>query len=133
MTKSQQMSRVRSRDTIPEMVVRRLLSGLGVRYRLHRNDIPGRPDIFIGRLNIAIFINGCFWHGHGCRRSARPKSSIRFWNTKLDRNIERDRRVRRELRAMGIASTTLWTCRQKRFLDRCRALAVKYHATVKAR
>lgn len=128
MTKSQQMARVRSKDTYPEKIVRGLLSRMGVRYRLHRRDIPGRPDLFIGRLKLAVFVNGCFWHGHQCRRSIRPKSNRDFWNEKLDRNIERDERVRSELSAKGLSSTIFWTCERDHFAARCRRLAKKYHS-----
>lgn len=127
------MARVKSRDTHPEKVVRGILSALGVRYRLHRSDMPGRPDLFIGRLNLAVFVNGCFWHGHGCERSIRPKSRRRFWNEKLDRNIERDERVKHEMRAMGVAVAIFWTCQERGFAARCRHLARKYHALAAVR
>lgn len=127
------MARVRSQDTRPEKLVRGILSALGVRYRLHRSDMPGRPDLFIGRLNLAVFVNGCFWHGHGCERSIRPKSNCRFWNEKLDGNIERDERVKRELRSLGVASAILWTCEERGFAARCRYWARKYHSMAAAR
>jgi DNA mismatch endonuclease (patch repair protein) len=90
--------------------VRRALSQFGIRYRLHRKDLPGKPDVYIGRLRLAIFVNGCFWHGHDCRRGRRPSSNSGFWNAKIDGNIARDVRVARELAELGIESLTLWQC-----------------------
>lgn len=105
------MARVRSRDTSPELIVRRLLTRLGYRYRLHRRDIPGKPDIaFIGRRK-AIFVNGCFWHGHDCKRGARaPKANADYWARKIARNRARDARVIAELEALGWSSLVLWEC-----------------------
>jgi DNA mismatch endonuclease (patch repair protein) len=110
MNKSEQMARVRSRDTEPELRLRRELSHRGVRYRLHRKDLPGKPDVYIGRLRLAIFVNGCFWHGHDCSRGKRPATNTAFWNAKIDRNRDRDLRVGRELAERGIESLTLWQC-----------------------
>ena len=110
MTKSEQMARVRSRDTAPEMRLRKELSKRGVRYRLHRDDLPGSPDVYIGRLRLAVFVNGCFWHGHECSRGRRPKSNEGFWNAKIDRNRERDSEAIRALEGLGIEILTLWTC-----------------------
>jgi DNA mismatch endonuclease (patch repair protein) len=126
LTKSEQMSRVRNRDTGPELYLRRLLSALGVRYRLHRGDLPGHPDIFVGRLNLAIFVNGCFWHGHLCARAARPKTNSDFWNKKLDANVSRDRHVREKLQELNISCMTLWTCELDVFAERCKVIARDY-------
>lgn len=109
-SKSEQMSRVRSRDTGPERLMRQELSQRGVHYRLHRRDLPGRPDIYIGRLHLAIFINGCFWHGHTCRRGKRPASNVQFWDAKIARNMERDAAALRALAERGITTLVVWTC-----------------------
>jgi len=105
------MARVRSRDTTPELLVRSILAGLGYRYRLHRKDLPGNPDIaFIGRRK-AIFVSGCFWHGHDCKRGARvPKTNTDYWTAKIARNRARDRATLAALDAMGWSALTLFEC-----------------------
>lgn len=110
MNKSEQMARVRSRGTAPEIAVRKALSRVGVRYRLHRKDLPGTPDVYVGRLRLAIFVNGCFWHGHDCPRGKRPATNADFWYAKIERNRERDATVTRELAERGIESLTVWQC-----------------------
>ena len=127
LTKSEQMARVRARDTLPELLVRRLLSDEGVRYRLHRKDIPGCPDLYIPRLHLAVFVNGCFWHGHHCSRGVRPKTNPEFWNRKLERNVKRDAEVRTELSEIGVDAVTLWTCETERFSHRCHRIASRYY------
>ena len=84
------MQAVRTRDTGPEMIVRRLLHSLSYRYRLHRNDLPGKPDVAFLSRRKAIFVHGCFWHGHGCPQGRPPKSRLDYWKPKLDGNRERD-------------------------------------------
>ncbi|WP_370677397.1 very short patch repair endonuclease [Pleomorphomonas sp. PLEO] len=111
--RSRQMSLVRSKDTKPELVVRRLLHGLGFRFRLHRRDLPGCPDIVLPRYKTAIFVHGCFWHQHGdptCWRSRIPKTRQDFWIPKLERNVARDREVMDELRALGWTVVVMWEC-----------------------
>lgn len=105
------MARVKSRDTAPERAVRRILTGLGYRYRLHRADLPGTPDIaFIGRRK-AIFVHGCFWHGHDCPRGGRaPKANAEYWRNKIARNRDRDAAVRRRLAETGWDSRIVWEC-----------------------
>ncbi|MCE1237979.1 MAG: very short patch repair endonuclease [Hyphomicrobiales bacterium] len=105
------MRAVKGRDTKPEIVVRKLLHALGYRFRLHRGDVPGTPDIvFLGRRK-AVFVNGCFWHGHECRRGARkPKANAAYWEAKIERNKVRDQRVRADLEALGWRSETIWEC-----------------------
>jgi DNA mismatch endonuclease (patch repair protein) len=109
--RSTRMSRVKSRDTKPEWKLRRLVWGLGYRYRKNRRDIPGQPDLaFIGRKR-AIFLHGCFWHRHDCplgRRS--PKSRNEFWDRKFTRNVERDGQVRSVLRDAGWHVLVIWEC-----------------------
>lgn len=108
------MSRVRGRDTKPEMRVRRLLHRAGYRFRLHRGDLPGSPDLFLPRYRLAVFVHGCFWHGHeDCKRSKLPKTRIAFWETKISANRTRDARVLKELAGLGIQSVTLWECQLK--------------------
>lgn len=126
LSKSEQMSRVRSRDTQPELRVRRLLSRLGVRYRLHRRDLPGRPDLYVGRLRLAIFVNGCFWHGHDCPRGRQPKTNVRFWREKIARNVARDDRVAQRLEDMGVSILVLWTCEVNYLTRTCRSIARRY-------
>lgn len=109
------MSRIRGRDTAPELALRHALRALGhVGYRLHYAKAPGRPDIaFVGR-RVAVFVHGCFWHGCPHCRPRRPKSNTSFWNAKLDRNKARDKRKARELRGEGWSVVTVWECRLRR-------------------
>lgn len=120
------MARVRSRDTEPEMLVRRLFSKLGVRYRLHRRDLPGTPDLYIGRLCLAVFVNGCYWHGHNCARGRRPKTNTAFWSTKIDANIARDLKAINALNDIGVGVLVLWTCHVDNFPAACRRIARRY-------
>jgi DNA mismatch endonuclease (patch repair protein) len=105
------MARVKSRNSKPELLVRRMLTDMGYRYRLHRADLPGKPDIaFIGRRKL-IFVHGCFWHGHDCRRGARePKANAAYWRRKIAANHMRDERHREALAAAGWAVLTIWEC-----------------------
>lgn len=104
------MQAVGTRDTGPEWVVRRVLYAAGYRYRLHRKGLPGRPDIvFVGRRK-AIFVHGCFWHGHNCSKGHVPKSRLDYWAPKLLANRERDRRNVAELAALGWTVMTVWQC-----------------------
>ena len=103
------MSRIRSKDTRPEMVVRRFLWHNGVRYRLHVKQIPGCPDIVIRRLRTAIFVNGCFWHGHSCQKHL-PENNRKFWYKKITRNRERDMRNTGLLEAAGWVVIVVWEC-----------------------
>ncbi len=120
------MARVRSRDTQPELALRSLLSRCGLRYRLHRKDLPGKPDIYIGRLRLAIFVNGCFWHGHDCPRAKLPSSNAAFWQEKIGRNRERDARSIRELGSRGIDALTLWQCTMRDWEGAARRLTAEY-------
>lgn len=103
----------RGRDTRPELIVRKLVSGLGYRYRLHSNHLPGRPDIALSRRKKAIFVHGCFWHQHGnrnCPLQSRPKSNLDYWNAKLTRNQERDVTNQAALKEMGWKMLIVWEC-----------------------
>lgn len=104
------MAAVRGKDTAPERAVRAALFSTGYRYRLHRRDLPGSPDIVLPRYCVAVFVHGCFWHGHDCLRGRRPASNVEFWNTKLDRNLARDRANRTALEAAGWTVVTVWEC-----------------------
>jgi DNA mismatch endonuclease, patch repair protein len=102
---------VKGKDTKPELFVRSLLHTMGYRFRLHRNDLPGKPDITLPRHKKVIFVHGCFWHGHNdCRRSKRPATNEKFWNEKLDKNIERDERNIEALKDLGWDILVVWTC-----------------------
>lgn len=105
------MAAVRSRGTRPELAARKALFSAGHRYRLHRRDLPGSPDIVLPRYRTAVFVHGCFWHGHDCSRGRRPASNTGFWNAKLDRNQARDRRNQLELTACGWCVWVVWECR----------------------
>lgn len=105
------MSAVRSKDTGPEMVVRRLAHSLGFRYRLHVKDLPGKPDLVFPRLRKIIMVHGCFWHGHDCVLGNRPVPSNRnFWTSKIHKNVERDAAVSLALQNMGWDVLTIWEC-----------------------
>ena len=104
------MQAVKSMHTKPEMAVRRLLHRMGYRYRLHRKDLPGRPDIAFGSRRKAVFVHGCFWHGHGCAKGRLPKSRLDYWQPKIAQNVERDRTKREQLEALGWDVLTVWQC-----------------------
>ena len=108
------MARVKGRDTKPELLLRRLLTGLGARYRLHRKDLPGSPDVAMPGRRLAIFVHGCFWHGHDCARGARvPKANREYWLAKVARNQARDARNVADLTAAGWRVETVWECEMK--------------------
>jgi DNA mismatch endonuclease (patch repair protein) len=110
-TRSDIMRAVRGRDTKPEMTVRRLVHGMGYRYRLHRKDLPGKPDLVFPSRRKVIFVHGCFWHGHSCARGARvPKTNRKYWTSKIDRNRERDARSQRALSDAGWQVLVVWEC-----------------------
>ncbi|WP_420463428.1 very short patch repair endonuclease [Candidatus Palauibacter sp.] len=114
--RSERMSRIRSKDTKPEMRVRRLVHGLGYRYRLHAKDLPGRPDLVFQPRRKVILVHGCFWHRHeGCSRNRLPKSPERrdFWRKKLDGNARRDRSKEAALRRLGWEILVIWECETK--------------------
>lgn len=104
------MSRVRNRNTQQELLVRSLLHRLGFRFRLHRKNLPGSPDIVLPKYHVAIFVHGCFWHGHACPRGKLPSTNRPFWQTKITANIERDRQAGRLLQAAGWRVIVVWGC-----------------------
>ena len=112
--RSQIMSCVSGKNTKPELVVRSLLHNMGYRFRLHRNDLPGKPDITLPKYKKIIFVHGCFWHGHiDCPRAKRPTTNKKFWDEKLNKNIERDKITVNNLKALGWDVLTVWTCEVK--------------------
>jgi DNA mismatch endonuclease (patch repair protein) len=130
--RSEVMRRVASKDTTPERVVRSLAHQLGYRFRLHRDDLPGTPDLVFPRLRAVVFVHGCFWHQHSCPRgNRRPATNREYWNAKLERNVRRDRRNIRRLRRTGWRVLVVWECetrrperveqRLRRFLERAAA------------
>lgn len=105
------MRRIRSRDTAPEMAVRRMAHRLGLRFRLHRSDLPGTPDLVFPRHRTAVFVHGCFWHRHqGCRRASTPATRTEFWADKFRKNIRRDLAAVEALADMGWRSVVIWEC-----------------------
>ena len=112
------MSRIRGRDTVPEIVVRRAAHGLGFRFRLCRDDLPGRPDVVFPRHRAVVFVHGCYWHRHeGCRYTYEPKSRVRFWTVKFRQNVARDQRNEAALRALGWRVLVIWECETRKRTD----------------
>jgi|TARA_R100001369_G_scaffold80710_1_gene111258 DNA mismatch endonuclease (patch repair protein) len=109
-TRSKNMSRIRAKDTKPELIIRRLVHKRGFRYRIHRKDLPGKPDIVLPKHNLVIFVNGCFWHGHKCHLFHWPKSKSDFWEEKIRINIQRDLKNIKILRNMGWRVMIIWEC-----------------------
>ena len=109
------MSRIRSRDTVPEMIVRRLLFSMGYRYRVNSKDLPGKPDIVFTRKRKVIFVHGCFWHRHAdCRYATMPNSNTNFWHAKFNRTKERDKENYESLKLMGWEYIVIWECKIKK-------------------
>ena len=110
--RSKRMAMVRGKDTRPEMIVRRLVHGLGYRYRLHSRTLPGHPDLVFASRGKVIFVHGCFWHRHrkGCPLTRMPKSRLEFWRPKIEENQRRDRRTRKALTEQGWDYLIIWEC-----------------------
>ena len=126
--RSQNMSAIRSKNTKPEVYLRKLLFAQGYRYRIADKSVPGHPDIFLRKYNTAIFVNGCFWHRHpSCKFAYTPKSRVEFWQKKFDDNVRRDSVVKAELLEHGIKLLTVWECAIRRMqrdkIEEERALA----------
>lgn len=111
--RSVQMSKIRSKNTKVEMIVRRLVFSFGYRYRLHCKDLPGKPDLVFKSRRKTIFINGCFWHGHDCRLGRIPKSHVQFWVDKINYNKNRDGSNLEKLAKLGWESLVIWECQLK--------------------
>ena len=121
--RSANMQRIRSTGMKPEMAVRRMVHGLGYRYRLHRHGLPGRPDLIFGPRRKIIFVHGCFWHQHpGCRAAHIPKSNLEYWSLKLARTVERDKKTICRLLAAGWQVLVIWECETKDDARLARAL-----------
>jgi DNA mismatch endonuclease, patch repair protein len=110
-TRSRMMSGIRGRDTKPELTVRSFLHRAGLRYRLHSRSLPGKPDVILPRWNAAVFVHGCFWHGHsGCRFFRLPKTRAEFWEAKIRSNVARDAKVLQALSDAGWRTAVIWEC-----------------------
>lgn len=116
----ERMSRIRSKDTKPELTVRRLVHAAGYRYRLQAKDLPGKPDLVFRSRRKVILVHGCFWHQHGCDHYRMPKTRREFWLPKLEKNVERDQRILTELTDLGWSCLVIWECELKN-LGRTRA------------
>ena len=117
MPRSENMARVKSKNTKPEIFLRKLLWHKGFRYRLNYKELPGSPDLYIPKYRVAIFVNGCFWHMHeNCRYSSIPKNNHDFWKNKLEGNVERDRENYAQLESMGIKVIVVWGCEIKQMM-----------------
>jgi len=114
-TRSYNMSRIRSKDTKPEMLVRKFLHKNGFRFRLHVKNLPGKPDIVLPKYKTVIFVNGCFWHGHtGCKYYVVPKTNTEFWLNKINTNVVKDERSINSLKILGWKVITTWECELKK-------------------
>jgi DNA mismatch endonuclease (patch repair protein) len=111
--RSEIMRRVRSKDTKPELIVRRLAHRMGYRFRLHSSNLPGSPDLVFPRFGSVVFVHGCFWHGHSCEAASLPSSRVEYWEAKRSRNKARDRKSARELRRLGWKVLTVWECQTR--------------------
>lgn len=112
--RSRLMASIRGKDTRPEMIVRRYLHAVGLRYRLHDRRLPGRPDLVLKRHKVAIFVNGCFWHRHcGCVLATEPSSNVAFWAAKFEANVSRDARSQAALAKLNWTSLIIWECETK--------------------
>ncbi len=120
------MSRVMSRGTTPERRVSEALKTAGLRFSMHREDLPGNPDFVFNRRRIAVFVNGCFWHWHGCARCRMPSANKRYWKHKIKKNVARDKKHRSELHRLGWRYLTIWECSLDAGIARCiRKLATR--------
>ena len=109
--RSRIMRAVKGRDTEPEKIVRKVAHGMGYRFRLCRADLPGKPDLAFPARKAVIFVHGCFWHGHGCRRGARmPKTNVAYWTAKIARNVARDQQHLKQLKVAGWRTLVVWEC-----------------------
>jgi DNA mismatch endonuclease (patch repair protein) len=112
--RSEVMSRVKGKNTTPELRVRRALHAMGYRFRLHRNDLPGKPDIVLPKHRLCLFVHGCFWHQHeGCKRATFPETNREFWTKKLSQNRKRDEQAASALIQAGWRVCTIWECQTK--------------------
>jgi DNA mismatch endonuclease (patch repair protein) len=108
--RSRMMSGIRGKNTLPERAVRSVAHSLGLRFRLHRSDLPGKPDLIFPKYRTALFVHGCFWHRHSCKLAATPKTRPEFWAMKFHDNVQRDARNRNQLEALGWRVVEIWEC-----------------------
>jgi len=112
--RSEMMSGIKGKDTKPEIATRKMMYKMGLRYRLHKKNLPGKPDIVLGTVKLAIFVHGCFWHRHNqCKYSYSPKTRVNFWEKKFDDNVKRDMNNRHALDELGWKSAVIWECQTK--------------------
>lgn len=111
--RSEIMSHIRSKNTKPEIIVRKMVFSNGYRYKLYKKDLPGKPDLVFVTPRKVIFVNGCFWHGHNCRNNLMPKSNQVYWKTKIEENIKRDKKNHRKLNKLGWSYCVIWECETK--------------------
>lgn len=126
--RSEMMGGIRGRNTAPELAVRRIAHRMGLRFRLHRKDLPGRPDLVLSRYRLVVFVHGCFWHRHeGCRSASMPRSRTAFWKEKFASNVARDARQQIALKALGWRVLVLWECetRQEATVERKLAALIR--------
>ena len=122
------MSNIRGKNTKPELIVRKFLFSKGLRFRLHRKDLPGSPDIVLPKYKTVVFINGCFWHGHdGCKYYTLPKSNVEFWETKITNNKNRDVLNEIKLKELGWRVIRIWECEIRKIQDRNESLENLYN------
>ena len=125
------MSKVKQRDTSPELAIRKILHSMGLRFRLHRKDLPGTPDIVLPKHSLIIFVHGCFWHRHvNCKKASTPKDNFPFWEAKFSRNIERDATVKSLLEAKGWRVEVIWECELKQISILTTRLHSMFHQNV---
>ena len=116
--RSLNMSKIKSKDTLPEIRLRKALWRIGYRYRLHYKSLPGKPDIVILKYKIVIFVHGCFWHRHkNCIEASRPKTNSEYWETKINKNIERDKKHQKEIKKTGYKIIIIWECMVKKDIE----------------
>ena len=116
--RSWNMSRIRSKDTKPEKLLRSRLHKLGYRFRLHSKNLPGKPDIVFSKFKTVVFVHGCFWHGHNCSFAHMPKSNTAFWQNKIEINKKRDKKRTRQIKSAGWNSVVVWECQIHKMLDK---------------
>ena len=113
--RSKIMASIKSKNTKPEIFVRKLLHGLGFRFSLHKDNLPGKPDLYLRKYNLAMFVHGCFWHQHDCKKRRNPQTNSDFWKEKFKKNKERDNKNINKLKEMGIRVHIIWECELKNY------------------
>lgn len=131
--RSERMSRIRHKDTKPELLVRKAVWAAGYRYRLHAKDLPGKPDLVFPSLRTVVFVHGCYWHGHHCQKGRVPGGNSSFWKAKFEANKARDLRARARLRRLGWSVLTVWECSLSNKARRAKALRRVLDFLAKAR